>query len=193
MPSYLRIVIPALMLAILGACRPEASEPEGGGTPADSAAPQVTAAPTDAGAPAADTASKADQPAEAASVVIRYEHFRTCTRFMGRAGQFFAVRMIDIENRGTIPFEFQSERLRIADAGGTLAAPAFMVPELTNLEGVPTGATQPADLLFLLERAGQGPPPRGPVQLGYDEPGVRMVVGGAPAYDEGSGCDEFNT
>ncbi|HEX5723815.1 MAG TPA: hypothetical protein VFX98_00025, partial [Longimicrobiaceae bacterium] len=123
------------------------------------------------------------------TVVVRYEHTGTCARFLGREGQYFAYRITSVRNNGTTPFTLQPARFRFDGV-----APAFMVPEFSELEVAP-GAGQDAEEIFLVQRTGTGPPPRGPVPLGYDTAGVVMARGAAdPEYDEeGTGCDGFNT
>jgi hypothetical protein len=190
MTSFVRAVLPAVAVALFGlAC--------GGRSEADDTAPRRSAgeaAPSDT-APwvpvPAGSPDSAAAPASAATAVVRYEHLRTCPRFMGREGQFFVYRITGVENRGAEPFTFEAAQLRFGE-GGT--APALSVPEFSELEAVAGGATAGADELYLLERAAPGAPPRGPVPLAYGAGGVEMARGGVgPVYDQGPGCDELNT
>ena len=190
MTSLYRAVLAAVACALLGAAcggRSEAEDP-GPGRSAEEAAPADTAPWVPAPAEPPDSA---EATAPAATVVVRYEHLLTCPRFMGRNGQFFVYRITGIENRGPELFAFEAAGLRFADDG---AAPAFMVPEFSDVEATAGGATAGADELYLLERAAPGAPPRGPVALAYDAGGVEMARGGlGPVYDQGAGCDEMNT
>ena len=123
-----------------------------------------------------------------APVQVRYAHQRTCGAFMGRAGHFFVYRIVSIANAGAAPFTLDPTQLRILGA-----APAFSVPEASDLEVAP-GATAPSTEIFLLEHAGTGAPPRGPVDLSYAAAGVAMVRDTTtPAYNAAGGCDNLNT
>lgn len=130
-----------------------------------------------------------DAPAAERGVSVRYEHVLTCTRFMGREGQFFVYRIAEVENGGAEPFTLQPALLRLPGN----AAPALAVPELSDLEVAP-GAREETEEVYLLERRAEGPPPRGRQPLAYGFPGVRLERGTTtPAYDEGSACDAYNT
>ena len=193
MTSFFRAVLPAVVLALLGASCGRGSETEDAAPrrSAGEAAPADTApwVPGPAGSP-----DSAAAPGSAATAVVRYEHLRTCPRFMGRAGQFFVYRITGIENRGAEPFAFEAAQLRFAEGSGAGAAPALSVPEFSELEAVAGGASASAEELYLLERAAPGAPPRGPVPLAYGAGGVEMARGGVgPVYDQGPGCDELNT
>lgn len=123
-----------------------------------------------------------------APVQVRYAHQRTCAAFMGRAGHFFVYRILSVTNSGAAPFTLDPAQLRILGA-----APAFSVPETSDLEVAP-GATEPSTEIFLLEHAGSGAPPRGPVALGYAAAGVDMMRDTTnPSYDTAAGCDDLNT
>lgn len=133
------------------------------------------------------TVPAAKKPAQA-PVQVRYAHQRTCAAFMGRAGHFFVYRILSIRNAGAAPFTLDPAQLRVMGA-----APAFSVPEASDLEVAP-GATEPSTELYLLEHAGSGAPPRGPVALAYAAAGVEMVRDTTtPAYDTAGGCDDLNT
>jgi hypothetical protein len=122
-------------------------------------------------------------------VRVHYEHVLTCTRFMGREGQYFVYRIVRVDNGGAAAFTLLPALLRFP--GG--AAPVLAVPEFSELEVAP-GAGEGSSERYLLERSAEGRPPRGALPLGYGEPGVGMVRGSmAPAYDEGRACDEYNT
>jgi hypothetical protein len=138
-------------------------------------------------------ASCASAPGEGADpeppVRIHYEHVLTCTRFMGREGQFFVYRIVRVDNGGAAPFTLQPALLRFP--GG--AAPVLAVPEFSELEVAP-GAREGSAERYLLERRAAGRPPRGALPLGYGEPGVGMVRGSMePDYDQPRACDEYNT
>jgi hypothetical protein len=128
-----------------------------------------------------------------AAVVIRYEHFRTCSGFLGQEGQFFAYRIVEVENQAPTPFTVRPSLFRFS--GGDLpgSAPVLSVPEFSDLEVAP-GAREASTEVFLVQRGETGPPPRGPLLLEYAAPGVRMVHDGTePGYEGVRGCDEFNT
>lgn len=176
------LAVAALCAACTRDAEPDAESPPSADTP--SALTRQAPGPMPPDSPAAAS--------DASAVVVRYEHLRTCVRFMGREGQFFVYRVTSVENRGGAPFELEPANFRVGgEAGG---APALRVPEFSNLGPVEPGATASEEELYLLERTDVGLPPRGPVPLGYAAPGVEMARGAAaPAYDEATGCDELNT
>lgn len=133
-------------------------------------------------------------PAEAAAAVtVHYRHERTCARFLGREGRYYVVRLSRIHNAGAEPFTFEPARLRFREDGSGPPGPALLVPELSDAEAAGGGETA-VDELFLVERDGAAGASRDPVELRYDAAGVRMVrEGPAPAYDDGTGCDDLNT
>jgi hypothetical protein len=126
-------------------------------------------------------------------LVVRYEHFRTCTGFLGREGQFFVYRILGIDNSGAAPFTLQPSLLRFPTGAGGGSAPVLVVPEFSHVEVAPASRQETTEL-YLLERGASGPPPRGRVLLAYDEPGVRMAPEAAePRYADSRGCDDLNT
>lgn len=62
------------------------------------------------------------------AVVVRYEHVRTCTGFLGREGQFFVYRILGIDNSGETPFTLQPSLLRFPAGAGGGSAPVLVVP-----------------------------------------------------------------
>lgn len=132
-------------------------------------------------------------PGDPPLVAIRYAHERSCARFLGRAGRFHVFRVVRIDNAAPDTFTFEPARLRFPDDGSGPTEPTLLVPEFSDAE-VPAGTGAPTGERFLVERAGAAPPPRGPVQLGYEGAGVHMLrEGPPPSYDDGTGCDDLNT
>lgn len=129
-------------------------------------------------------------PAEAdAAVTVRYEHVRTCPRFMGHDGRYLVYRVVEVDNGSSAPFTLQPSLLRFPDG----SAPALAVPEFSDTETAAGGRTSP-DETYLLRMAADDPPPRGAVPLGYADPAVALVRGTAePAHDEPDACDRFAT
>ncbi|HEU0012884.1 MAG TPA: hypothetical protein VFQ45_04335 [Longimicrobium sp.] len=152
-----------------------------------------TVSPRAAPAAVPDSAPRAGSAAQPAAVVvtIRYEHVMTCRRFLGREGQFFVYRFVTAENRGDTAVVLDPMHVRIGGPAGDI--PSFQVPE-RGVGEIPPHEIVEAEEQVLLQRGGSGRPPRRPVPPGYAIAGVEMVREGAePAYDEGSGCDGFNT
>jgi hypothetical protein len=131
--------------------------------------------------------------ADSATVVIRYQHVRTCTGFLGREGQFFVYRILAVENGGPTPFTVRPSRFRFADGEAAGAAPLLTVPEFGDLEVEPH-TRSPSTEIYLVQRGGTEPPPPGTQRLRYAALGVRMDHQDAPVEYVGvRGCDEFNT
>jgi hypothetical protein len=127
------------------------------------------------------------------ALVVRYEHVRTCTGFLGREGQFFVYRVLGIDNSGAAPFTLQPSLLRFPPGTSGGSAPVLAVPEFSDVEVAPASRQETTEI-YLLERGAPGPPPRGRVLLAYDEPGVRMDPEATePRYAGPRGCDDLNT
>jgi hypothetical protein len=138
-------------------------------------------------------ADDAEPPVSDTAVGIHYQHVRTCARFLGRPGQFFAYRIKSIQNQGPTAFRFEPSQLGFTGSNSPDAEPALLVPEFSDLE-VPAGRSQASEELYLLERSAEGVPPPGAVLLTYNAPDVRMIREPVDlAYDLEAGCDEFNT
>jgi hypothetical protein len=127
------------------------------------------------------------------TVVIRYQHFRTCSGFLGQEGQFFAYRIVDVENHAPTPFTLRPSLFRFSGGDPSGSAPVLSVPEFSDLEVAPETRAASTES-FLVQRGEPEAPPRSPLLLEYAEPGVRMVHDGTePGYEGVRGCDEFNT
>jgi hypothetical protein len=123
------------------------------------------------------------------AVTVRYEHLRTCTRFMGQDGRYLVYRVVAVDNGGSAAFTLQPSLLRFPDG----SAPALAVPEFSDREAAP-GERTAYDESYLLRMAGDAPTPRGAVPLAYADPAVALVRAGAgPAQDEPDACDAYTT